>query len=49
MTKAKHEALRRDIEDYKLLLIKYQNLRIEQEILVYDLERQAKLLKRQSY
>jgi chromosome segregation ATPase len=44
MTKAKHEALRRDIEDYKLLLIKYQTLRIEQEILVSDLERQAKLL-----
>lgn len=44
MTKAKHEALRRDIEDYKLLLIKYQSLRIEQEILVSDLERQSKLL-----
>jgi len=44
MTKAKHEALRRDIEDYKLLLIKYQSLRIEQDILISDLERQAKLL-----
>jgi len=44
MTKAKHEALRRDIEDYKLLLIKYQSLRIEQETLVADLDRQSKLL-----
>lgn len=44
MTKAKHEALRRDIEDYKFLLVKYQSLRIEQEILVSDLERQSKLL-----
>lgn len=44
MSKEKHEALRRDIEDYKLLLIKYQSLRIEQETLTADLERQAKLL-----
>jgi len=44
MTKAKHEALRRDIEDYKILLIKYQSLRIEQETLAADLDRQSKLL-----
>ena len=44
MTQAKHEALRRDIEDYKKLLVKYQSLRIEQEILTNDLERQSKLL-----
>lgn len=48
MTKSKHEALRKDIEDYKLLLIKYQTLRIEQEILVSDLERQGKLLENKS-
>lgn len=45
MTKDRHEALRKDIEDYKLLLVKYQTLRIEQEILVSDLERQSNLLK----
>lgn len=44
MSKEKHEALRRDIEDYKLLLIKYQSLRVEQEILISDLERQSKFL-----
>lgn len=44
MSKSKHEALRRDIEDYKLLLVKYQSLRIEQEIISADLERQSKIL-----
>jgi hypothetical protein len=44
MSRAKHEALRRDMEDYKLLLTKYQTLRIEQEILISDLERQGQLL-----
>lgn len=44
MSKSKHEALRKDIEDYKQLLIKYQSLRIEQDILSADLERQSKLL-----
>lgn len=44
MSKSKHEALRRDIEDYKLLLIKYQSLRIEQEIITADLARQANIL-----
>ncbi len=48
MSKAKHEALRRDMEDYKLLLAKYQTLRIEQEILISDLERQGKLLANKS-
>jgi len=44
MSRSKHEALRHDIEDYKLLLVKYQSLRIEQETLTADLERQSKLL-----
>lgn len=44
MSKAKHEALRRDIDDYKNLLVKYQSLRIEQETLTSDLDRQSKLL-----
>src|SRR5258705_7363897 len=44
MSKDKHEALRRDIEDYKLLLIKYQSLRSEQDVLVGDLDREGKLL-----
>jgi exonuclease VII small subunit len=44
MSKAKHEALRRDIDDYKNLLIKYQSLRIEYETLISDLDRQSKLL-----
>lgn len=48
MTKEKHEALRRDLHDYKLLLAKYQTIRIEQEILIADLERQGKLLENKS-
>ena len=47
MTKDKHEALRRDMEDYKMLLAKYQTLRIEQEILIADLQRQGKSLSEQ--
>lgn len=43
MTKAKHDALRKDIEDYKILLIKYQSLKIEYDVTLSDLERQAKL------
>lgn len=44
MSKAKHEALRHDMEDYKVLLVKYQSIRVEQEILTADLDRQSKLL-----
>lgn len=48
MTKDKHEALRKDMEDYRLLLRKYQYLRIEQEILISDLQRQGKSLEDQN-
>lgn len=44
MTKDKHEALRRDVEDYKVLLMKYSALREELEMMVSDLERQSKFL-----
>jgi predicted nucleic acid-binding Zn-ribbon protein len=44
MTKSKHDALRKDIEDYKQLLVKYQKLRIEQDILIAELNNQTKLL-----
>ena len=47
MTKDKHEALRRDIDDYRKLLSKYQTLRIEQDILIADLQRQGKSLAEQ--
>jgi chromosome segregation ATPase len=43
LTKSKHDALRKDIEDYKNLLIKYQSTKIEYDVLVNDLERQSKL------
>lgn len=48
MSRERHEALRKDIEDFKLLLGKYQALRIEQEVLIKDLVRQGKLLKNNS-
>jgi septal ring factor EnvC (AmiA/AmiB activator) len=44
MSKSKHEALRKDIEDFKRLIIKYQSLRNERDILIGDLDRQSKLL-----
>jgi len=43
LTKAKHDALRKDIEDYKILLIKYQSLKVEYDVIISDLERQTKL------
>jgi peptidoglycan hydrolase CwlO-like protein len=44
MTKEKHEALRRDIENYKLLLVEYQKLKIDYEILQIKVETQKKQL-----
>lgn len=43
LTKSKHDALRKDIEDYKNLLVKYQALRVEFDVTISDLERQTKL------
>ncbi len=43
LTKTKHDALRKDIEDYKILLVKYNSIKIEYDVILNDLERQAKL------
>lgn len=42
LTKSKHDALRKDIDDYRNLLIKYQSVKIEYDVVVADLERQTK-------
>lgn len=42
LTKTKHDALRKDIEDYKNLLIRYQSIKIDYETTLADLERQSK-------
>lgn len=44
MTKEKHEALRRDIENYKLLLVEYQKLKTDYEILQVKVETQKRQL-----
>lgn len=43
LTKSKHDALRKDIDDYKVLLIKYNSMRLEYEVIFHDLDRQSKL------